>query len=203
MDPRLETAVRRARLGDPRAFRELTEIIGPDLVRFLTFFLNGDGHAAHDVAQETILRAWDAMPTVRDGQHLRRWCYKVARYRAISRFRKRTPKDVGVGSVSVKYEDGRENPRPAPPSPEPPNPAGLRIAVQRAVRNLPATYVGPVHLHYVQGCSTRETAELLGITQSAVKMRLFRARRILRKDLGLLDLDRPAELPPPERRTGP
>jgi len=59
----------------------------------------------------------------------------------------------------------------------------LTAALRRALLRLPPNYAGPVHLHYVQGYSTRDAAELLGITRQTVKMRLYRARAYLRREI--------------------
>ncbi|MHC5011875.1 MAG: RNA polymerase sigma factor [Planctomycetota bacterium] len=212
MDPRLDEAVRCARSGDPRAFRTLADAFGPDLIRFLTFFLRGDVHAAHDVAQDVFLRAWDAMDEMTDARHLRRWCYRVARCKAVTWLRRRGPRGLRIESLDVWRQD------PEATAPEGPPPArvdldaldeGLERSVRGthapsdpwhvtplpregddllhrlrdAMRRLPANYAGPVQLHYMQGYDTYETARLLGITRDTVKTRLYRARCFLRREL--------------------
>ncbi len=182
MDPRLDEAVRRARFGDPRAFRTVAEHLGPDLVRYLTLFLGGDSHAANDVVQDTLVAAWDELPELHDVAHLRRWCYRVARCKAISWIRRRSPPGAAFNSLEAAKARGFD-PEPTARDGPAPDLDGVDRAIQRAIRRLPPQYAGPVHLHYVQGCSTRETAELLGITRNTVKMRLHRARALLRRVL--------------------
>lgn len=54
----------------------------------------------------------------------------------------------------------------------------------RAVMELPEKYRSVVTLHYLEGYSLRETSQLLHLGPSAVSMRLFRARDILKYQLG-------------------
>lgn len=184
MDPRLEEAVRRARSGDPRAFRRLADHLGPEIIRFLTTFLHGDVHAAHDVAQDVLVQAWHSLDTIEEPAHLRRWCYRVARCRAITWLRRRAPPGHTLESLDLVREDDTY---PDPEAAEllPPRPRETRMggSLRRALQRLPAGYAAAVTLHYVQGCTTRETAELLGLNRPAVKMRLHRARAFLRREL--------------------
>lgn len=182
MDPRYDEAVRRARLGDPRAFRAVAEHIGPELVRYLTWFLHGDVHAAHDVAQDTLLRAWHVLATLNDGRHLRRWCYHVARCKAVTWLRRRHPRGRTVQSLDCMHRDDAQDLPPLAVVPEPLPPTDdLKDSLRRALRRLPPHYAAALNLHYVQGCTTRETARLLGVNRTAVKMRLHRARAFLRR----------------------
>jgi hypothetical protein len=80
---------------------------------------------------------------------------------------------------------GEEPRRDLPGAPREPeaalDPDGLREALQEALKRLPVNYVGAVRLHYLSGYDTRETARILGLPRTTVKMRLHRARRFLKK----------------------
>lgn len=183
MDPSLNESVRRARSGDPRAFRTVARILGPDLIRFLTLFLGGDEHAAHDALQEVFLSAWDAREQFRSGSHMRRWCFQVARCKAVNWIRQTRPRGRRVESLDVVGEDGRCRADLCAATPPARGREGSHRALTAAMRRLPPRYAGPVHLYYVQGYSTRETAHLLGLNLPAVKMRLHRARAFLRHEI--------------------
>ena len=197
MDPRLDESVRRARTGDPRAFRTVADILGPDLIRFLTLYLGGDHHAAHDVAQEVFLSAWDSLEDIRDGRHLRRWCYRVARCKAVDWIRQRRPRGRRVESLDVLGHEDRRRGDLYSVDALPPHQDGMRRALRAAMRQLPTNYAGAVHLYYLQGCSTQETADLLGLNCGAVKMRLLRARALLRD---AIDDANARAVPPPHRQ---
>ncbi len=56
-------------------------------------------------------------------------------------------------------------------------------ALFEAVESLPKKYRLAIHLHYYEGYTCDEIGEILGITPSAVSMRLHRARKLLRSIL--------------------
>jgi RNA polymerase sigma-70 factor (ECF subfamily) len=164
--------------------------IGPGLVRFLTLFLRGDAHAAHDVAQEVFVRAWGQRAAFESAAHLRRWAFRVARCKAISWIRQRStrgrtvfPLEGAGGTSGVADGADRRTGRAWATAGLPPEESDALGALRRAIRRLPDTWSGPVHLHYLQGYSTRQTAELLGISRESVKMRLHRARRFLIREI--------------------
>ena len=191
MDPRQHAAFLDARAGDPRAFRTLIEALAPDLVRFTTYLLQGDQDGAQDVVQDVLVAAWQQLARIHDVDHLRRWCYRVARYRAGTWRRRlgtrgRPPVQLSTLSATVAL---------SPPRAELPGQpdlvrerASTFAALHVALRRLPVRYGAPVQLHYLQGYNLRETAHLLGTTHSSVKMRLVRARAHLRSTMsGMLE----------------
>jgi RNA polymerase sigma-70 factor (ECF subfamily) len=179
--PPLESLLERARAGDPRAFETLTGILRPELLRFLTHYLNGDEHAALDVLQETFLQAWRSVGTIRDADHLRRWLYTVARCRGVSWIRRRAPPGRRMVPYAESLAEGEGPPRERAEHVS--EREEEREALRRAIDALPESYGGPVRLHYFHGCDTREAARLLGIPRSSLKMRLHRARAVLRRAL--------------------
>ena len=184
MDPGIDQAVERARTGDASAFDAIVLEYGTPLVRFLCGVLGGDVHAAHDVAQEAFLAAWRALPQLRDPRLLRSWIYRVAYHRAVSWLRRRGPQ----GSP-FRYLEGDELAGAAAVAAAEPAPgdgaAGAAVTprLREALAALPPTYAAAVTLYYFQGLGTSEAAEALGVTRSTVKMRLHRARLVLRKTL--------------------
>ena len=175
-----------ARAGDAQAFRKVTEALAPPLTRFITGYLRGDRDTAHDVVQETFLQAWHKLPEIESSEHLRPWLYTVARYKAISFLRRRGPGGTPMESIDVASAHGydpatapREGPLQQMLAEEVPDPwiGALRECLDR----LPPTYLGVIRLHYLHGRSAAEVAHLLGIGKPAVKMRLLRARRLLKR----------------------
>jgi len=136
------------------------------------------------VAQDVFVQAWHALDHIESAAHLRRWCFRVARCRAITWLRKRGPPGHPMESLDVVRDDDTYPDFPATelPTTSPVAP-GLESSLRRALRLLPARYAAPLTLHYVQGCTTRETAELLGLRRTTVKMRLHRAREFLRREI--------------------
>ena len=184
--------VERARRGDVAAFEIVIAAFTTPLVRFLTSRLGGDFHAANDVAQEAFVAAWRSLPSLHDPGHLRAWLFRTAWHQALSWMRRRTP-----GGIPVHCFGSFGDPDGPPvdlPSPEPavrrwPLEDGwvtteeARPHLHALLSGLPPHYAAPITLHYLQGLTTGETARALNLTKTTVKMRLHRARCLMRRRL--------------------
>jgi RNA polymerase sigma-70 factor, ECF subfamily len=74
--------------------------------------------------------------------------------------------------------------RSTAPDPEPPaSQAELRKLLESAIEELPTAYRTTFVLRDVEGMTTAEAADCLGIPQDAVKTRLRRARAVLREEM--------------------
>lgn len=118
---------------------------------------------AQDAIQDTFCRYLEKKPEFRDEEHEKAWLIKVATNicRDMIRFRIRHPK-VCIDEV--------ENTLAAPEQKE----------VFRELLELPVRQKAAMYLHYVEGYQIKETAKILGITESAVKIRLLRGRKQMR-----------------------
>ena len=130
------------------------------------FLLLGDRAQAEDAAQETFLRAWRAYGSFRGGSSERTWLTAIAAN--VCRNLLRAPWERRRVDLSLLEE------RPAEEPAEPDD------TVLRAVLSLPAKYRQVVVLYYYRECSTGEIAEMLGLPQGTVSVRLKRARERLR-----------------------
>lgn len=120
---------------------------------------------AEDVTQEVFLRLLCRAPAFADGEHQRRWLLQVTANLCKDQLRGFWRRQV------AELEDTL----PAAPPEE-------REALE-AVMALPEHYRLPIHLHYYEGYSVAEIAEILKLGQSAVKMRLKRGREMLKIEL--------------------
>ena len=193
----IQSLVARARGGDAAAFDRLVEQNATALIRFLTNILGGDMHAAHDVAQDSFLVAWRTLPRLVEPRYFRAWLFRVAYHRAITWLRRRGPQGTPFKTL------------PTPNDEEPPFLRGWGVGTVRdpsdevtprlhaALHSMPLRYAAPINLHYFKGLGTRETAVALGIAHSTLKMRLVRARSILKDKMRkVLRPERAA--PPPD-----
>ncbi len=107
-------------------------------------------------------------PDFRDAEHEKVWLIRVATNicRDMIRFRIRHPK------VSI---DEVENTLAAPEEKE----------ILRELLELPVKQKTVIYLHYVEGYQVKEIADILGIKESAVKVRLMRGRRQMREMLSM------------------
>jgi RNA polymerase sigma-70 factor (ECF subfamily) len=150
-----------------------------DEVYTLARRLVGDPHLAADVAQETLVRAWRALPRFRGEARLSTWLHRITVNTAWS-LRDRARRGAGL-PIEDYYE------LPAPPGPDQPETAGelleLRGRLRAALDRLPEGQRQVVVMKDVYGWSHGEIAESMGISVTAAKVRLHRARARLARDL--------------------
>jgi len=155
----------------------------------------GSLHDAEDAYQEALLRAWRALPRLREDAALRAWLYRIATnvcLSAIARRPKRVlPADYGP-SWSATHEVGAPEsellwlePYPgeelesgyAAPEARYEQREAVELAFVAALQHLPAQQRAVLILREVLGFSARETSESLGTTVASVNSALQRARR--------------------------
>jgi RNA polymerase sigma-70 factor (ECF subfamily) len=170
----------RAQAGDIGAFEQLSGAYADRLYRLLLMLL-GDQDAAQDVAQEVMLRAWRSISRFEGRASYFTWLYRIAvneASRALER-RARHPADVPIGEREVQL--------PASSAYDPARQAEdseLRLALGRALADLPPPLRTAIVLRDVEGLSTQEAAEIADVSQAALKSRLHQARLLVRAFLG-------------------
>lgn len=170
--------VRRAQEGDRTAFAALVRE-HQDEVYTLARRLVGDPHLASDVAQETMIRAWRALPNFRGDAKLSTWLHRITVNTAWTH-KKRAKRHQG-SSIEDQLELA------APMDSTHPEVAGeileLRGRLREALDRLPASQREVVVMKDVYGWSHSEIAEAMEISVTAAKVRLHRARARLARDL--------------------
>lgn len=120
---------------------------------------------AEDVTQEAFLRLLCSAPVFADEPHRRRWLLRVTANLCRDQLR---------GFWRRRVTELEDTLPAAPPEEQ---------EALAAVMALPEQYKLPIHLHYYEGYSVTEIAEILKLGQSAVKMRLKRGREMLKLEL--------------------
>lgn len=168
-----------ARQGDRDAFGRLVEAYqGP--VYNLTYRMLGEPREAEDAAQETFLRAYRKLDSYDPAHKFSTWLLSIASHHCIDRLRRRrltwiSLEDEGLPpDALVSHQPGPE--RHAMQSER-------EATIQALLATLPADYRAAVVFHYWYDLSYEEIAQATGSTVSAVKSRLFRARRMLAEKL--------------------
>lgn len=174
-----------AQAGDSGAFQRVRLRFEPALINFVRRYVRGDDDTAIDVVQETFTIAWGKLHQIRDGDHLRPWLYRVARFKAITFLRRRGPRGRPMHSLDFASERGADYADPGGVDPirhamtkEAGNP--WLIALRKALPRLPPLYVAVLRLYHLESLSTKEVAQLLELPLTTVKMRLMRGRKLLR-----------------------
>jgi RNA polymerase sigma-70 factor (ECF subfamily) len=150
----------------------------------LALRLTGDPAAAEDVVQEAFLKLMAGAQTIEGRSRLATWLYRVVYNASIDRLRE-SRREVPVPEES----DEAELPAPAllvdfRLTPEQTlHDAELRAALENAIAALPTTLRAAFLLRDVEGLSTAEAAEAVGVSEANLKVRLHRARLLLRERL--------------------
>lgn len=171
----LKALIEAAQGGDRRAFDELVRQTYEDTYT-LAFRLTGNQEDARDVVQETYLRAWKGLKRFRGDARFSTWLYRITANSSYTMLKKRRRhRHEAIGDDVFDVPD-------LTPSADPEAVAEaslLRDEVAVAIEALPAKLRAVVLLRDVYGLSHEEISEELGITVSAAKVRLHRARRQL------------------------
>jgi len=164
-----------AKTGDKDAFAKLVEKYQRP-VYSVCYRMLGTPTAAEDAAQEAFIRAYQALDRYDTNRSFATWILSIASNYSIDQLRKK--------KVIVLSMDNEKYGWMAPPDPGPsPEKAALdkekNALVQTILAELPETDRAAVILQFWHDYSYDEIAETLGLSSSAVKSRLFRARRIM------------------------
>jgi RNA polymerase sigma-70 factor, ECF subfamily len=149
------------------------------------------GHAddADDAMQEALLKTYRYAAQIQQPEAFRTWLYRTVKNACLISRRKRVHEPASVlsldemlpsrdgGDHAIDVEDPGRRPDEIVAN------RRLRRTLQRALQALPSDYRLVVFLREVEGLSTREVANVAGISEANVKTRLHRARLMLRKQL--------------------
>lgn len=142
-------------------FHQVYETYGEALYRFCLLQMKNAADA-EDVLQEVFLKRLYRAPDFDSPGHERRWLFRVALNQCRDEWKRsrRTEVPLDEAALLVVPEEDR--------------------TVLEQVAALPEKLRTVIHLHYYEGYSVEEIATILGVTVSAVKMRMKRGRDVLR-----------------------
>ncbi len=181
-------AVRRAQAGGREAFDEL--VLGyQDRIYNVIHRLVGDADEAYDLAQDTFVKAFQALSSFRQDARFSTWIYRIAVNACLSRHRKHAVRKRHAPiSLDATYRTGDGEIRLDPPdlSEEPARNTTRRETiglVRKAISSLDVEYRLVVLLRDMEGYSYEEIQEILGCPIGTVRSRLHRARAELGRQL--------------------
>ena len=173
------------RRKDKTAFAQLVDQFSDQIYR-LGLRMLGNQQDAEDVLQETFIKAFEKIEGFKGLSKISTWLYRIAVNEALMLIRKR--KGI-ILSIDADNETGQDDLLPRQivdwcclPEKELLS-TETRHHIREAIGDLSTANRAVFLLRDVEGLSTRETAEILEISESAVKVRLMRARMQLREDL--------------------
>jgi RNA polymerase sigma-70 factor (ECF subfamily) len=174
--------------GDTRALERLLMKAQEVAYRF-SYTVCGGPSDAEDVMQDALLKTFRYVRRIRDPHAFRTWLYRTVRNACLMKRRRRVDEPERVISLDdvLPSPDGHGSPVEAAAADRDPEAAAVNVALRRrlmkALRSLPPSYRAIVFLREMEGLSTREVSQVLKISEPNVKMRLHRARLLLRKQL--------------------
>jgi len=152
-------------------FNELAEAYSTDLYRYAMWICGNDA-LAKDLVQETFLRAWRALDSLKDVAAAKSWLITILRREYARTFERKVPPFTDLEKVAI--EDHEELS---------PDERTERDLLRQGILKLDSKYRDPLLLQVVFGHSCEEISKQLGISKSAVMTQLFRAREKLKKQL--------------------
>jgi len=167
--------VRAARNGDRGALEELiSSSYRPAFTLALRLLGNRDDAA--EATQEAYIRMVRGLKRLSEDGAFRTWMFKIVSNVCMTELRKRSTRAVPVEMSTIEEADPVDIESVATSH-------AFRAELEDALGRLPDVYRSVVVLRDIYDLNGEETAEVLGISAGAVKVRLHRARRKLRDDL--------------------
>ncbi len=151
-------------------FNELVGVFHQDMYRYAAWLCR-DKAIAEDVVQESLLRAWKSLDSLRDDGAAKQWLLTIVRRENARYFERRRLETVDLDNLTPSQEALLAE-----------APDEQLDELREAIYGLDDDYREPLVLQVLMGYSTNEIAEQMGLKQGAVLTRLHRARLKL-KDL--------------------
>lgn len=169
--------------GEAHAFRDLVRRYERDVYRTTLYLLKNESDA-EDASQEAFIRAYRNLASFRAEAKFSTWLLGIALNEARDRIRRRKARrivdleEIAPDQTSgLAIRDQRKIPSEVLEQRE------LHYVLQHAIESLPQIYQEVVRLRTIDELSTKATAQALSSSTAAVKVRLYRARRMLQKQL--------------------
>ncbi len=170
----------RARAGDQESFRVLVERYQRSVASTVIGML-GSGDEADDVGQETFIRFYHAMDQFRGEASLKTYLQRIAINLSLNALKRR--RRFALRFISRDH-DAESIPEPSVDQDEALDRQEERRLVRAALARLGPKHRPVVVLRMIEGYSTRETAQMLGLAEGTVLSRLSRALKQLQASLG-------------------
>jgi len=167
----------RAKRGDKEAFDEIVRTFERPMFYYVRRLVESD-EDAWDVLQQTWVKAFRGLGSLRETRRFRIWLYTIAHRTVMSHYRaayrSQAVMDEALGSEAAVEADATPNLEDAE-------------RVHLALAQLGPDFRAVLTLRFLEGLSVDETAEIMGVPTGTVKSRLFHAKKALKKILSRED----------------
>ncbi len=181
--------VRGAASGDPDAMERLLERAQEVAYRF-SLLVCGHPEDAEDVMQDALLKTYKNVTRITEPEAFRTWLYTTVRNACLMKRRRRVGEPAQLVSLEQggASEDGDPLPidvpdRDARPADQLVMDAWIDNRLRAALLKLPRPYRAMIVMRDIEGLTTKEVSQVIGISEANVKTRLHRARLMLRRKL--------------------
>lgn len=162
-----------AQQGDEKAYRQLLSEVIPTLQKFATSKLRGLSSEIDDVVQEAVVAIHSARQTYHPSRSFTSWMSAITRHKIIDCYRRNGVRQMvdieNVAESELRSEDSFE--------------VDNSEELLEALKKLPEQHRRAVELTKLEGLSTQEAAQKLGVSPGALRVRIHRAYEMLREDL--------------------
>lgn len=179
--------VARSLKQDHEAFGQLIDRHASAIVN-LAYRMVGNQAEAEDLAQEAFLAAFKALPTFRADSKFSTWLYRIASNKCKDWLRVKRP---GQGQYDVDADDQLDHHVSEDRTPEDLlSQQQVAKELNQAIQRLPPLYREAFVLKHIEGLSYEEMEDILGVGGDTLKMRVYKGRVQLSRELAALDPNR-------------
>jgi RNA polymerase sigma-70 factor (ECF subfamily) len=182
----MKKLVKEAQAGDVEAFGEIFKQTNKRIYNFL-LHLSSDSELAADLTQETFIRAFKSLGSLKSNKAIVSWLHRIA----LNLYRDEMKKpriyaesidhnpfsDDEIDDAAMEIEDWTNNPDRITTDKE------LQSIAREAISSLPEIHRAVVIMHHIEGMEVGEIAKVLKIKSGTVMSRLARARETLKRKL--------------------
>ena len=183
-DPTDAQLVARSLAQDPEAFGQLIDRHASTIVN-LAYRMVGNQAEAEDLAQETFLAAFKALGSFRADSRFSTWLYRIASNKCTDWLRLKRP---GQGQYDVDADEQLDLHVAEDRTPEVLlSQQQVARELEQAIQRLPPLYREAFVLKHIEGLSYEEMEEILGVSGDTLKMRVYKGRVQLSRELAALN----------------
>ncbi|MGA7617627.1 MAG: RNA polymerase sigma factor [Thermoanaerobaculia bacterium] len=178
-----EEIIRHVLAGETELFERLMRKYNQRIYRTVRAILRDDSDA-EDVMQQAYINAFTHLAQFGERAKFSTWMTRIAMNEAFARIRRRGHDPLENASAEESEEDPMRQFKSPLPGPErQAMTTEVKQLLEEAIESLSEHYRSVLMLREVEGLSTGETAECLGVSEDVVKTRLHRARGLVRDHL--------------------
>ena len=166
--------------GDDNAFNTLVEKHQQN-VHAHVWRKIGDFHYAEEITQDTFLKVYQKLRTLKDPRRFSGWVYRIATRQCVLFQRKKRIQTLSLEDTNIKLVEKMTYSQYVAEKQAKVETEVKRDIIRRLLPRLPERERSVVRLYYFQEMTCREISQFLGVLENTVKSHLYRARQRLKQ----------------------